>query len=531
VADPRRLAGRGPSRALVVGVLVVAIVGTGIGLWATRSSAATGYRTATATTATVRKTLEVSGTASAVHQATADFQVAGTVSAVDVLLNQQVAAGETLASLATTTLAKDVTSAQTTLTAAEDKLSEDESAQSSSSSSATSSSSGKSTTSTTTTTPTTTATTTTTTTTTTMMSTGSTGSVACSTALTQALSAQKQVQSDEKAVAQAETALAKLLSSASSSSASALPSGGSSASGAGSTATTAGSGSSSASGSTASHPSSASTDANSTGGSTPSAGSGSTSTGGAATSLSNTSAASDSAGQLASDQASIDSAKALLIEAQQDLADAQLTSPISGTVVSVGLSVGQSVSAGSTSDVITILNSQSYQATATLTPTEASEVKVGDGAQVTVTGIGGMLTGSVARVGPVDISSSSYTYPLVVALPAGSHGIAAGSSAQITVTLAEVKDAKVVPTSAVHTAGGTSYLEVIRTGQESRDPVQVGVVGADYTQITSKLSAKTEVVLADLSEPVPSSSSSTSTGSFLGGAGGGGFPGGGGFGR
>jgi len=221
-----------------------------------------------------------------------------------------------------------------------------------------------------------------------------------------------------------------------------------------------------------------------------------------------------------------------LIDAQQGLADAQLTSPISGTVVSVGLSVGQSVSAGSTTEVITIINSGSYQGTATLTPTEASEVKVGDGAQVTVTGIDGTLTGTVARVGPVDTSNSSYTYPLVVALPAGSHGIAAGSSAQITVTLAEAKDAQVVPTSAVHTAGGTSYLEVIKTGQEGRDPVQVGVVGAEYTQITSKLSAKTEVILADLSEAVPSSSSSsTSTGSLLGGAGGGGFPSGGGFGR
>jgi len=197
-------------------------------------------------------------------------------------------------------------------------------------------------------------------------------------------------------------------------------------------------------------------------------------------------------------------------------------------VVSVGLAVGQSVSAGSTTDAITIINSGSYEATATLTPTEASKVKVGDGAQVAVTGTGGSLTGTVARVGPVDTSSSSYTYPLVVALPAGSHGIAAGSSAQITVTLAEVKDAQVVPTSAVHTASGTSYLETIKTGQEVRDPVQVGVVGAEYTQIMSKLSAKTEVVLADLSQAVPSSSaSSSSSGSLLGGAGGGGFPGGG----
>jgi HlyD family secretion protein len=214
-----------------------------------------------------------------------------------------------------------------------------------------------------------------------------------------------------------------------------------------------------------------------------------------------------------------------LIKAQENLADAQLTSPISGTVVSVGLSVGQTVSAGSTTDAITIINSGTYEATATLSPTQAATVKVGDAAQVTVTGTPGTLTGTVSRVGPVDTSSSSYTYPLIVALPAGSHGIAAGSAAQIAVTLDEAKRVQVVPTSAVHSAGGIKYLDLMKTHQEVREPVQVGVVGAEYTQITSKLPANTEVVLADLSEAVPSSSTSSSS-SILGGGGSFRFPGG-----
>ncbi len=229
-----------------------------------------------------------------------------------------------------------------------------------------------------------------------------------------------------------------------------------------------------------------------------------------------------------------------MIKAQEDLADAQLTSPISGTVVSVGLSDGQSVSAGSTTDVVTIINSGSYQATATLTPTQASTVKVGDAAQVTVTGTTGTLAGTVARVGPVDTSSSSYTYPLVVALPVGSHDIAAGSAAQIAITLAEAKRVQVVPTSAVHTASGITFLDILKTHQEVRDSVHVGAVGAEYTQIVSKLPAKTEIILADLDQAVPSSSTSSSAG-LLGGGGSfripggaisvsGGFPGAGRFG-
>jgi len=241
---------------------------------------------------------------------------------------------------------------------------------------------------------------------------------------------------------------------------------------------------------------------------------------------------------LASDQASIDSENASVIEAQQALADAPLVSPIAGTVASVDLTAGQSVSAGSTTDVVTIVNSGSFQFSGSLTSTQSAEVHPGDGAQVTVDGTKGSLEGTVARVGPVEGSGSSYTYPLIIALPAGSHGIAAGSAAQVEIDLREVQNTLAVPTSAVDTIGtGDSYVIVLAAGQEERKKVSVGVVGATYTQITSGISEGQTVVLADLSTPVPSSSTTTRTfggfgGGGFGGAGGGGFggAGGGGFG-
>jgi trimeric autotransporter adhesin len=230
---------------------------------------------------------------------------------------------------------------------------------------------------------------------------------------------------------------------------------------------------------------------------------------------------------LASDQAAIDSATASLIEAQQSLNDAQLTSPLAGTVASVTLTVGQTVTAGSTNDAITIINSGSYQATGSLTSTQAAEVKVGDQALVTVNGMTGTLTGTVTRVGPVDASNSSYTYPLIVLLSGGSHGIAAGSTAQVQVVLHEVNNTRAVPTSAVHTVGNNSYVFVPESGQEARKKISVGIVGSVYTQVTAGITKGTSVILADMSQAVPSSSTSSSTTGF-GGAGGGGFAGGGG---
>ena len=242
----------------------------------------------------------------------------------------------------------------------------------------------------------------------------------------------------------------------------------------------------------------------------------------------------NSAQQLASDQATIDSDQATLVKAQQSLAEAGLTSPMAGTVASVSLQVGQSVSAGSTSDAVQIINSGTYETTASLTSSQVATVKVGDAAQVTVDGTAGSLPGVVSRVGPVLVSGSTYSYPVVVALQGSGSGIAAGSAGQVQIDLARAANTLVVPTSAVHTtSAGRSYVTVLRGDKQVTQPVTVGVVGATYTQIVSGLSRGTTVILANLSTPVPSSSTNSNTGRFggFGGlGGGGGFAGRGGLG-
>jgi trimeric autotransporter adhesin len=582
--------------AIVAAVLVASFFG-----FRSSASASSGYRTAEAEVNTVRQTLSVSGATDPVHQATAAFQVAGTVSAVNVTVGQHVTAGETLSSLDTTSLEQDVSSAQLSLSGATAALSENEAGESSgSSSNGSGSSSGGSTasltayvTTTSSTTPTgtsgtaptgttgssgsggsgsggsgsgssgsgstggtgsgsgsqsstitkdqqavvtaqqtadadsataaadfaqaqaacgassgggsapkTTPTTPTTTPTTTSTTSPTSASTACSAALSKTLAAQQQVTTDQNAVASAENTLNQALSAAASSSSSSSSS---------STATTGG-GSGSASQGT-----SGSTGKTTTGGSS------STDSGSSGTST-------DTAEQLASDQATIDSDKAALIEAQQSLADAQLTTPIAGTVASVGLTTGQTVTAGSSTDAITIINSGTYEVSASLTSTQAAEVKVGDPVLVNVDGVSATLAGTVARVGPVETSDSSDTYPLIVALSAGSHGIAAGSSGQMKVVLHQDKGTLSVPTSAVHfTAAHSSYVEVLESGQPVRKKVTAGAIGGDYTQIISGIKKGTTVVLADLSEAVPTSSTNATTRGFGGGGFGGGGFGGGGF--
>jgi HlyD family secretion protein len=92
----------------------------------------------------------------------------------------------------------------------------------------------------------------------------------------------------------------------------------------------------------------------------------------------------------------------------------------------------------------------------------------------------------------------------------------------------------------VQTVGNNSYVLVPASGQEARRKITVGIVGSIYTQVTGGVAKGTTVILANLSQAVPSSSTSSSTGGFGGGrfgggggsgiGGGAGFGGGGGFG-
>ena len=101
-----------------------------------------------------------------------------------------------------------------------------------------------------------------------------------------------------------------------------------------------------------------------------------------------------------------------------------------------------------------------------------------------------------------------------------------------------------MPNSALTTlVSGTGFVQTVKNGKVTRTLVRTGAVGATTTQVLSGLTAGQQVVIADLSEPLPTTTTTnrfgarTGTGGLttsLGGAGGlrraaRGFAGGGGF--
>ena len=87
-------------------------------------------------------------------------------------------------------------------------------------------------------------------------------------------------------------------------------------------------------------------------------------------------------------------------------------------MVSVAITAGDTVSADSSTEIITIIGTKSYEVQGTLDSSQVPSVKVGQSATVQVDGTDGSLNGTVSQVGPVQSSDGEYSYPVVVALPA-----------------------------------------------------------------------------------------------------------------
>lgn len=539
------------------------IVAIGAAAWlivsGTSPSRATGYRTASAEYQTVQQTLAVTGSVEPDHDATATFQTSGTVSHVYATVGEHVTASQKLATLDTAALTGKERSAELALQGAEAALTENEDNEASGTSTAAASASSAVTASTdgstegATTDGLNAALTSYTPASKTATSAGSAtprnlpSATSLSSAQTAVVTAQKTVDSvtaiAKADLAQAQTVCTSAAVSSSSSNSRAITSTASTITNAEATNTD---------GSTCTNDLRAafaaqervSTDETtlsseettlakllSKQGSSASSSNSSTSTKTGSTSTGSTTSGSipttayDSAEQLASDQATIDTDEAALVEAKQSLAAATLVAPLSGTVAAVDMTSGDSVTAGDSSDGITIVDTSSYQVTASLTDTQVQSVKVGDLVDVRVDGASGALSGSVTKIGPAEDDDDAYVYPVTIALVSPSKSLAIGSSAQASIVVGSASHVISVPTSAVHT-DETSYVEVVQNGKMARRTVTVGLIGTDWAQIKSGLSAGAQVVLANMAEKLPSSSTEENTTRTFGGAG---FPSGGGF--
>jgi HlyD family secretion protein len=221
-----------------------------------------------------------------------------------------------------------------------------------------------------------------------------------------------------------------------------------------------------------------------------------------------------SSADLASYQAAVDAANVAVAAAYQALAQATIASPIQGTVVAVNLTTGASVTAASTTANVVVQGAGGFEVTTSVSVSNVSQVAVGQSATVVPDGSHRSLPGKVISISVAPTSSSSATtnYRVVVGLNDPETKLGNGSTGTVTITTKSAQAALAVPTSAITSLGRRYTVNVLDGDTPSTVVVGVGVVGPEWTQITSGLKSGQHVVIADLSSPLPSSATASSTG-------------------
>jgi len=284
--------------------------------------------------------------------------------------------------------------------------------------------------------------------------------------------------------------------------------------------------------------------------------------------------AADTAGnaaQIASANAQVTSAQGRLTSAQQALAQASLTTPLTGTVAAVnivpgdqvtGASTGSASSSGSgqasssssgsgsggsdssgsgssgpgagsvsssaSSAQVVVISTTSWLVDASVGASDLPSLKTGMQATITAGGGADPVFGTVSTIGVLGTTSGgTSTFPVTIAVTGRPSGLYAGSTATVLITVKQLPDVLTVPTQAIHVDNGQTVVYQMRNGQQVSTPVTVGTVSGATTEITQGLHDGDQVVLA--ARPTTNRGTGTRTGSD-GSGGGGGAPGGGGLG-
>jgi multidrug efflux pump subunit AcrA (membrane-fusion protein) len=292
-------------------------------------------------------------------------------------------------------------------------------------------------------------------------------------------------------------------------------------------------------------------------------------------STSETSAATRAA-NIASARAAVKSDRLTVQSDEEGVADTRLLAPESGTIVSLGGEVGETVSgggtsrasgeteessgsgsgsgggsgsgsgaanssgsasSGSSSSAFAVLSDlSSMKLVVALSESEVGEVKRGQPATVTVEALKGTkLAAHVSEVAALPTSNSGVvSYDVTFRLDQLAPGLKAGMSATAEVVVEQAEGVN-VPSSAI--SGGS--VTVIEGAKQVRRPVTTGLVGDSATIVLSGLKAGERVALPSASTSGGASSLLSRLGSRTGGAlggasrvagGAGGFAGAGGFG-
>jgi HlyD family secretion protein len=191
----------------------------------------------------------------------------------------------------------------------------------------------------------------------------------------------------------------------------------------------------------------------------------------------------------------LESAKGKYLGAQAQLSYSEIRSPIDGVITDRPLYPGEMATAGT--PLLTVMDISAVIAKAHIPQADAALLKIGDTGTMTVPGIEEPITGTITVVSPA-LDPNSTTVEVWLETKNPKPELKPGTSVQISLTAKTVKDALVIPATAVISApDGTPAVMVAGTdGRAHQRAVKTGIRQGDDVQIVGGLAATDKVVVS-----------------------------------
>ncbi len=185
-----------------------------------------------------------------------------------------------------------------------------------------------------------------------------------------------------------------------------------------------------------------------------------------------------------------------LDSANSQLDDAQLTTPIAGTVLTMGLDVGETV--GGLQQVASVADLTSLRIKADIDELDIGRVSVGQAVTVTLDAYPGVkLPGRIDKLAPgATQKQGSTVYQATVSFSAADGVVPReGMAANVDVTAQRKDDVLLLPNRAIETVGDRQYV-TIRDGDTTRDvEIETGLSNNSETEVVSGLNEGQAVVV------------------------------------
>jgi HlyD family secretion protein len=191
-------------------------------------------------------------------------------------------------------------------------------------------------------------------------------------------------------------------------------------------------------------------------------------------------------------EAQLAAAKGKNAEIDASVSYSQIVSPIDGVVTDRPVNPGEMAS--SSAPIITVMNVSQVIAKTHIDQQEASTLKVGDAATISVPGQPGSLKGKVSLVSPA-LDPNSTTVEVWVQAPNPGERLKPGGDVQAQMVAQSIPHAIAIPAEALLTSNGDNSVIVLDSDNKPhKKKVKVGIRDGDEVQITEGLQGGERVV-------------------------------------